>query len=189
MADKIKPEDIAPARVGVKVKPRKPPKNQEKPRVITNAAPDRPAEDLPAPSEEAIKIEAQALAANQDLIMCMKEFNQLLGQSVLSENKSTKEKEDEHIITASLASAAQAVDRFEPGKGSLALSTFAVRQSLLLRDAGNKLAYEIDLLKQEIKELKQVKQIPDPEEKPSDATKKYILERAKELGVKVSIEG
>jgi hypothetical protein len=149
-----------------------------------------PAEELPMPSEEAIKIEAQALAANQDLIMCMKEFNQLLGHSVLPENRSTKEKEHEQNVTSNLTAAAQAVDRFEPGKGSLALSTFAVRQALLLRDAGNKLAYEVKMLREDMNQLKQPEQkvVARPAEEPSDATKKYILERAKELGVKVSIE-
>jgi len=170
--------------------PKEPPKRREDPRVISDAAPDRPAEALPAPSEEAIRIEAQALAANQDLLRYMKEFNQLLNQRVLPENRSVKDKENEQKITASLTMAAQAVDRLEPGKGSLALSTFAVRQALLLRDAGNKLAYEIELLKNEIQELKNPKPsvIDRPSSGPSEATKKFILDRAKELGVKVSIE-
>lgn len=154
--------------------------------MISDAAPDRPAEELPMPTDEAIRIEAQALAANQDLIQSMKEFNQLLNNSVLPENRSIKEKEYEQKVTSNLTLAAQAVDRFEPGKGSLALGTFAVRQALLLRDAGNRLAYEIELLKNEIKEMKTT--VESPAEDPSEATKNYILERAKELGVKVSIE-
>ena len=171
--------------MGVKLKRKenkKSPKEQRSPEVITNAAPDRPGEELPIPSEEAMRIEAQALAANQDLIKYMREFNHLLSRSVLPENRSIKDKEYEQKAISNLTMAAQSVDRFEPGKGSLALSTFAVRQALLLRDAGNRLAYEIELLKDEVKQLKG-KLI-----EPSEDDKKYILKRAEELGIKIAIE-
>jgi len=154
-------------------------KEVEAPKVIPNIGKDVPADQLPPPTEEALKISAQVGELRQNLIGVMKSFNKLLSSTILPENASIKDKENEQQIVGDLTRAAQAIDKISYGEGSLALSVFAVRLALFFRNAGNKLAYEIEELK---------KRIPEKVDSEQDINKKKIAALAKELGVDVKIK-
>jgi hypothetical protein len=147
-------------------------KKQEQSQIQTNVS----ATNDEMPTDEALKISAKVNLLNQDLILTMKEFNGLLSSKTLPENKSVKEKEKENLLIKDLINIAKEINQYTSGEGTLALVIFLIRQNLLLRDAGNRLAYEI-------KQLKNPK-----EEQIEDANKKFLLEKAKEFGFKVSIE-
>jgi hypothetical protein len=83
----------------------------------------------------------------------MQEFNKLLKNRKLAENKSIKENEEEQNAVNQLAVAAIAVENLNPGEGLLGVCILAVRQALALRDAGNVLAFEIYQLKEKIAAL------------------------------------
>lgn len=106
-------------------------------------------EELPVPTEEALKIGRRIAELRQELVSNMKKFNSFLSNSVLPENKSNNDKEEESLVITELSRLAQEIDRYCDGEGALAIAVFAMRQSLLLRDAGNRLAYEIAELKEQ----------------------------------------
>ena len=80
----------------------------------------------------------------------MQEFNKLLKNRKLAENRSIKENEEEQNAVSQLALAVLGVESLNPGEGMLGICILAVRQALTLRDAGNTLAYEIHQLKEKI---------------------------------------
>jgi len=133
--------------------------------------------DPAPPTEDALKISAKINELNKNLILTMKEFNNILSSKILPENKSLVEKERENNLIKEMVNLAKEIDYYATGEGTLALVIFLIRQNILLRDAGNRLAYEISLFKN----LSAPKDI-------EDANKKYIIEKAKELGIKISIE-
>lgn len=143
-------DGIRPAK-GVKIKNKTQEVNapeQVAPKVIQNVP---LAEDVASPpTAESLQINFVVNEAREKLIKAMKDFNKILSNSVLSENKSIKEKEDEQQIVDNLTEAAQVIDKYSGGEGTLALCIYAIRQSLLLRDAGNRLAYEINEIKKSL---------------------------------------
>ena len=152
-------KDILPARGGVKLKRREPPKpiQQEEPQIIENV---RPPENAPPPTEEARKYIAEKEEAKSNLMDAMLDFNKLLTNRKLAENRSTEEKENEQKVINNLAQSALDFERYEKGKGLIAVCVLAIRQALMLRDAGNSLAYETQKLSNKIVELeKKINQI------------------------------
>jgi len=111
---------------------------------------DTPVENLPSPTDEAVKFMTQLNEAKQILIDAMQEFNKLLKNRKLAENRSIKENEEEQNAVSQLALAVLGVESLNPGEGMLGICILAVRQALTLRDAGNTLAYEIHQLKEKI---------------------------------------
>jgi hypothetical protein len=150
-------------------------------------------QQIEPPTEEAAKLISKLNNAKQELISVMREFGKLLNVKTLPSNKSDKEKEHESRIIDELIRAAITVDRINPEQqeGVLSLSVFAARLSLLLRDAGNKLAYEVQTLNNRLCVLEGEKphvEEESEEEQRARKAKEYILKEAKKLGVKLSIE-
>lgn len=141
-----------------------------------------PSEPIPEPNEEAIKLVGKLNKAKQILMEDMKEFNKMLTTNILAENKSIKEQEREQSIINNMIKSALKVEHINQGEGLLGLCVLAIRQGLSLRDAGNRLAYQIDQLRKEVEYLKtqKTKSTPTPED--------ILLEKAKELGLKVKFE-
>jgi len=148
-------EEIRPAKGAVKLKnkPRKPPEERRPPEVQTGAAKDRPGQELPPPTEDASKIVMRLNELRQDLMSSMREFNELMKDGKLPENRSVKEKTNEQDVISRMVSAAGEIDRFSRGEGSLAVCIFAVRVALSVRDAGNHLAYKIHQLEEKVNDL------------------------------------
>lgn len=137
------------------------------------------------PTEEAIRISNKINIARQQLIQAMQSFNKILSNCILPENKSVSDKELEKSIISDMTKAATEIDKYSNGEGTLALSIFAVRQAIFFRDAGNRLAYEIDDLKKRISTLE--KNVPQEEQKK--VAENRVLELAKELGVNITVDG
>jgi hypothetical protein len=78
----------------------------------------------------------------------MQVFNKLLKNRKLAENRSIKENEEEQSVVNQLAISALGVENLNPGEGLLGICILAIRQALVLRDAGNALAYELYQLKE-----------------------------------------
>ena len=151
--------------------------------------PDSPNEQTEPPTEEAVKFISKLNNAKQELVSVMREFSRLLNIKTLPVNKTDKEKEHESRIIDELIRAAITVDRINPeqSEGVLSLSVFAARLSLLLRNAGNELAYEVQKMNDRISVLEGSE--PEKEEEPKeDPARKYLLEEAKKLGLEISIK-
>jgi len=154
MADRNK--EIRPAR-GVKIQPRKTiaetPSQIKPTRVVSNVIPSAPIEELPPPSEDAARVLNELNRAKEGLLVGMKEFSALLKDSKLPENRSLEDKRNEQNVVLNQMHAAGEVEKLSPQEGVLGVAIFAVRQALSLRDAGNRLAYEIYQLAQRIEKL------------------------------------
>ena len=202
MADETKPHrirqkephEIRPA-AGVKMKRKNPPpqvkRGQEKPKVVHDIAQDKPGQELPIPSEEAIKVIGRLNEAKQSLMEHMKAFNKLLSVNVLSENRSVREKEEEQKVINELVLAALNVENLNAGEGLLGMCVLAIRQGLSLRDAGNRLAYKVSQLEQEMEKLKKECELHSKSaavKDPSEIAKRELLKRAEQLGLKLSFE-
>jgi hypothetical protein len=144
-----KPE-IRPARGAVKLKNKeclpKEPEVQDKP-IVVQGTESRPNEADSAPSEEAIRIVNELSKYKAEFTSSMRAFNSLLNISILPENKSQADLTNEQNVINKLIRDAMNVDSLSPGEGMLGLCILALRQGLMLRDAGNKLAYEVHKLK------------------------------------------
>ena len=155
MADKRKDlSEIRPA-TGVRVKrkvKRKPKPEPEQARVIKNA--ELPDGNVQPPTEEAARVLSELNEAKVKLVDAMKNFNRLLNDRTLPENKSMQDKENEQKTVNALATAALGIETLSPGEGLLGMCVLAIRQSLSLRDAGNTLAYELHQVKQELAQVK-----------------------------------
>lgn len=152
MADKRKSiDEIRPAR-GVKLK-RKIKKTKEEldKRVVENVQGEQG-----EVTDEAARMLGDLNNARQEYMTAMKDFNSLLNSKVLPENRSTDDKNKENDIIKRLVLTAQKVEELTGNSGDaiLGMCVFAVRQSLSLRDAGNRLAYELSLLKKEVELIK-----------------------------------
>lgn len=112
-------------------------------------------ENIPPPSEEAAKIVIDNNRAKDKLIEAIKGVNRLMNRQVLSENRSVKENDEERAAVTELVNAAIAMEMLSPGEGLLGMATLAIRQGLSLRDAGNRLAYELDQTRRELRVLRE----------------------------------
>jgi hypothetical protein len=121
--------------------------------VIKNVQPL--SENIPPPSEEAAKIVIDNNRAKDKLIEAIKGVNRLMNRQVLSENRSVKENDEERAAVTELVNAAIAMEMLSPGEGLLGMATLAIRQGLSLRDAGNRLAYELDQTRRELRVLRE----------------------------------
>lgn len=146
-------DEIRPAKGGVKMarKASAQPQRQTKPQVVKNVQP--PAGDLPPPTEEAARVIIENNRAKDALIEAIKGVNRLMNYKVLPENRSVKENDEERAAVTALVNAAIAMETLSPGEGLLGMATLAVRQGLSLRDAGNRLAYELAQTRREVKAL------------------------------------
>ena len=140
-------DDIIPAK-GVKIKRKKKidKKKDVLPEQLRRIKKDvfpPPIEDLEPPTKEAIDVVRESNSIKDKLISNMKEFNVLMNFKTLPENKTLSEKNKEKDVLGNLISTAMEMENISPGEGFLALATLALRQGLSLRDAGNKLAYDI----------------------------------------------
>ncbi len=155
MADKRDLSEIRPAK-GVKIKKikKEEQKGTDKPYILKNVDPGVPLDQLPPPTEESAKIRSQINDAKIDLLESMKEFNSLLNVKVLLQNKSQKDRDYEKAVISKMIKAAENLERYTPSEGALAVCIFAVRQALILRDAGNELAYELENVKKDLEQIK-----------------------------------
>lgn len=155
MTDRRKEKPIRPA-TGIKINQRKPtpkPKSPAAPKqVIPDVRPD-PTEEIAPPTEDAARTLGQLNRAKENLLASMKEFGALLKDSKLPENRSEEDKRREQAAVIGLMQAAGQVEALSPTEGVLAVATYAVRQALSLRDAGNRLAYDVYKLEKRIEEL------------------------------------
>jgi len=124
----------------------------QKPKVIKDVQP--PTENIPPPSEEAARIVIASNRAREKLVESIKGINRLMVRQVLPENRSVKENEEEKAAIANLVNAALSMEEFSSGEGLLGMVTLALRQGLSLRDAGNRLACELEQVKRELAEFK-----------------------------------
>jgi hypothetical protein len=160
-------DEIRPARTGVKLKRRAPepppqPKPKGKPRILQGVAPVMA--KLPPPTEEAAAILGTAVKAREALFDAIRHVNRvLMASKVLPENRSLEQENAEKEGVRALVDAATALEEASPGEGFLGMATLAVRQGLSLRDAGNRLAHQVENLRKEIEDLKR--------RLPSDETK------------------
>jgi hypothetical protein len=166
--------------------------------------PETSAEQIEPPTEDAIKFITKLNNAKQELIGTMKEFNKLLSIKTLPINKSSKEKEHENRVIDELIRAAVTVDRINAGQneGVISVSVFSVRLSLLLRNAGNELAHEVQRLNERISALEAGDKVTEEnravemleasrkeqERKDAailDAKRDALIEEAKKIGLKL----
>lgn len=154
MPNPRKDQKIRPA-TGVKVKSKKAQQPAPRPQKAKQVVPDvaSPNAELPPPTEDAARILGQLNSAKDGLLTAMLEFGKLLKDSKLPENRSEEDKRKEQNSVINLMRAAGNVEQFSPTEGVLGVATFAVRQALALRDAGNRLAYDLYKLDQRVKEL------------------------------------
>jgi hypothetical protein len=122
----------------------------EKPKIIQDVKLNSPIENMPAPTEDAMKMLTQLNEAKQGLLDAMRDFNRLLGNRTLKENRTIKDNELEQSVVVNLAQSAKMVEQLDLGEGILGLCILSLRQALTLRDAGNGLAYEIQKIKEKI---------------------------------------
>lgn len=147
-------DDIRPARGGVKIKSRKPkpPKKQpveRPPRVIKDVVP--PQGELPLPTEEAVRLVSEANRARTSLMEAMRHLNRdIMSSKILPENRTSEQGQAEKDAVKQLCDTAIALEQVNPGEGLLGMATLAVRQGLLLRDAGNRLAYLLSLMERKV---------------------------------------
>jgi hypothetical protein len=121
-----------------------------------------PAGDLPPPTEEAARIVIEGNRAKETLIEAIRNVNRLMNRQVLPENRSVKENDEERAVVAALVEAAIGMEALNPGEGLLGMVTLAVRQGLSLRDAGNRLAHELERVRRELAELRErLRQVAD----------------------------
>jgi hypothetical protein len=175
LQNRNKLEDIRPAR-GVKIKQKETPKKeviQNKPRIIQDIDVSG---EIPLPTEDALKILERSSVAKENLLLRMKDFNDLLKIRILPENKTDEDKRREQDVVSQLARAAMNVDEYSPKEGLLSLCILAIRQALSLRDAGNELAYKIIQFENRLKKIEEKStNVETSKKEPVDA-KKQMLE-------------
>jgi uncharacterized protein YdcH (DUF465 family) len=163
-------KDIGEIRQGpsVKLKKREP---VEEPQIVQDV---KDLNNSEPPTEDALKLMAQLSGAKQKLFESMKEFNKLLNNRTLPENKSTVDKDLEQNVVNSLAQSAMVVEQLSPKEGLLAICILAIRQSLSLRDAGNEIAHRIISLENRISKLESSSKESSPSE--TKEVKKQMIE-------------
>lgn len=116
---------------------------QEKPQIV----PDVPAPEVQeAPSEESIRIEQKLIRLRDEMGAKMREFNVLFNNNILPKNKSQEIKDNENAIFNGLINQFNLLNDLSPNEGTISLLVLCLRHLLSLRDAGNKLAYQVYLL-------------------------------------------
>lgn len=148
-------EDIRPARklkISPKNRKEEPVINKVQPKVVEDVAPP---EEIPeTPNEEAVRIIARVNEAKNNFLVAMKNFNKILQTSILPENRTEQQKNEEVGAINYLLETATIVENYSSSKeGVLGLGVFAVRQALILRDAGNRLAYKVQQLENKLKQI------------------------------------
>jgi len=153
-------DDIAPPTRAVKIKkrtPKHPDGNtsplEQRPKVERNVMP-APIGEMPPPSKDAVDVASKNNKSQLRLLEAMKSVNRLMSVRVLAENRSTRDIDNEKLIIQELVQAVMEVEEFSPGEGILGMATLAIRQGLSLRDAGNRLAYELHRTREELKTLR-----------------------------------
>jgi len=146
-------DDIRPAR-GVKLGHKAAPQPQRSVRAQVVKDVQQPTSDISPPTEEAAKIVLENNRAKEVLIEAIKGVNRLMNRRILPENRSVRENDEEKVAITDLVNAAIVMEGLSPGEGLLGMATLAVRQGLSLRDAGNHLAYELELARRELAELR-----------------------------------
>lgn len=153
--------DIIPASKGVKIKNKSKIKkdvNIKPPIIKKNVMPVPQGELSTPPTDEALKTVIKNSKIQDKLVDAMKNINQLMNVRILPENKSIKHKENEMNAVTELVKCAMEIEEISPGEGIIAISTLAVRQGFSLRDAGNRLAYQISKMENKLLEIeKQLK--------------------------------
>lgn len=148
-------EDIRPARklkISPKNRKEEPVINKVQAKVVEDVAP--PEEILETPNEEAVRIIARVNEAKNNFLVAMKNFNKILQTSILPENRTEQQKNEEVGAINYLLETATIVENYSSSKeGVLGLGVFAVRQALILRDAGNRLAYKVQQLENKLKQI------------------------------------
>ena len=120
---------------------------KEKPKVI----PDVPApKEQELPSEESIRIEQKLIRLREQMATQMKEFNDLFKLKILLENKTQDDKRRETAVFEGLISQFNKSNELSPDEGTISLLILCLRHLLSLRDAGNKLAYQVYILEKEV---------------------------------------
>lgn len=149
-------EDIVPAKKGVKLKSKRTKKKENvqlsKPTIKKNVTPFAN-EEISLPSQEAVNLESKNIDSQSRLIKAMKSINRLMNVQTLPENKSYKQSEEEKKFVSELVSAVMEIETISPSEGIIAMATLAIRQGLSLRDAGNRLAYNLKLIDKRISNL------------------------------------
>lgn len=166
-------DEIPPPTKSVKFKRRQRPRKKEgevppleRRQVRKNVMPP-PAGEMPPPSEEAMAVAVQNNNAQSRLLEAMKSVNRLMAVRVLSDNRSIQSMEEEKAVVQELVQAAMGVEELSPGEGLLGMATLAIRQGLSLRDAGNRLAYELHRTQEELQTMRrQIKELMDGKEEP-----------------------
>jgi hypothetical protein len=149
-------DEIRPAKGGVKLKSKSNRENRKKRemKVIRDVPISQYEGDAP-PTGEVTKALLKIDEAKKELFKAMQHLNKIVMKSkVLPENRSLEQERNEKLAVSRLVNAAINLDNLNPGEGTLGMTTIAVRQGILLRDAGNLLAYELSAVKNEINELK-----------------------------------
>lgn len=140
-------EEERPEAVAQWAAPNPQPQKQEQPKVV----PDVPApEAIDAPSEESIRVEQKLIRLREEMGTYMKEFNSLFKDSVLPQNKSEEAKQKEADIFNKLITQFNLLNEISPDEGTVTLLVLCLRHLLSLRDAGNKLAYQVYLLEKSV---------------------------------------
>jgi len=173
--------NIRPAKGAVKIKPReKPqPKQQSPKRIVENVIP--PNDEIEEPTQDAIEMIEKANQAKQRLVNAMKGFNVLLNDKTFAENKGDREKNEEQLVINELINATRDVEAYS-ADGIMSLSVFNVRLFLKIKDVINHLSYDSQALNKRIKALEIEAGI---EEDPKEKEKRELIEKAKELGLKI----
>lgn len=96
------------------------------------------------------------------LVGAMQDFNKLLTDRKLPQNKSIQENENEQNVLGILVKHVLELEELNPKEGLLSMCVLSLRQSLALRDAGNNMAYRVQELNIKLSALEnKIKQIED----------------------------
>ena len=120
---------------------------KEKPKVI----PDVPTpKEQELPSEESIRVEQKLIRLREQMGAQMKEFNDLFKLKILLENKTQDDKKQETAVFNGLINQFNKSNELSPDEGTISLLVLCLRHLLSLRDAGNKLSYQVYVLEKEV---------------------------------------
>ena len=113
-----------------------------------------PTLSAPPPLPTPATIEERLRKTRMNFEQSFKSFHELLGNKVLSTNKTKAENKQEKYIVDQVVKSCVSLDRINIGEGVMALSVVALREHLKIRDRVNELEYELELVKREVKNLK-----------------------------------
>lgn len=96
-----------------------------------------------------VAVEDEVRKHRQELELAFKSFHELLGDKVLSKNKSSAARNTEQSAINNLYRAAVGLDNINLGEGVMSLAIIAIREMLKMRDRVNGLEYELYLLRRD----------------------------------------